>query len=272
VVANGLAAGKVGLVTGAGSGIGRASALLFGTEGSTGLVVADIDGDAAEQTAEKLTRMGVAAIGLRVDISVAAQVEHMVAVAVDRFGRLDFAHNNAGIAGEPGRTADCTEANWRRVIDVMLTGTWLCMKHELGQMVAQGHGGAIVNTSSTVGFTANPGLPAYVAAKHGILGVTRAAALEYVGDGIRVNAICPGATLTGMMLNNSGADRDSLSRIAASQPGGRISDPSEQAEAAVWLCSDRASFVTGVAFPVDNGATIGGTVSHTDRADPCRSC
>jgi NAD(P)-dependent dehydrogenase (short-subunit alcohol dehydrogenase family) len=266
VAARGLAEGKAGLVTGAGSGIGRASALLFGAEGATGVVVADIDGEAAEETAAQLTRMGVNAVALAVDISVGAQVEGMVALTAERFGRLDFAHNNAGIAGAPGRTADCTEDNWRRVLDVMLTGTWLCMKYELGQMVAQGGGGAIVNTSSTVGFSANPGLPAYVAAKHGILGVTRAAALEYVADGIRVNAICPGATLTGMMLNNSGADDESLRRIAASQPGGRISDPSEQAEAAVWLCSDRASFVTGVALPVDNGATIGGTVSHTDRA------
>ena len=263
----GLASGKAGLVTGAGSGIGRASARLFAAEGATGIVVADIDGEAAAETAEQVGRMGVTAVALAVDIAVGPEVEHMVAVAVERFGRLDFAHNNAGMAGAPGRTGDCTEDNWRRVIDVMLTGTWLCMKHELVQMVAQGRGGAIVNTSSTVGFTANPGLPAYVAAKHGILGVTKAAALEYIGHGIRVNAICPGATMTGMMLNNSGADAESLRRIAASQPGGRIADPSEQAEAAVWLCSDRASFVTGVALPVDNGATIGGTVSHTDRVD-----
>jgi NAD(P)-dependent dehydrogenase (short-subunit alcohol dehydrogenase family) len=262
----GLVTGKAGLVTGAGSGIGRASALLFGAEGATGVVVADIDGDAAAETAAQLTDLGVAAVAIAVDISVATQVSQMVDLVVERFGRLDFAHNNAGIAGAPGRTADCTEDNWRRVIDVMLTGTWLCMKYELRQMVAQGNG-AIVNTSSTVGFTANPGLPAYVAAKHGILGVTRTAALEYVRDGIRVNAICPGATLTGMMLNNSGADEESLRRIASSQPGGRIAAPSEQAEAAVWLCSDRASFVTGVAFAVDNGATIGGTTSHTERAD-----
>jgi NAD(P)-dependent dehydrogenase (short-subunit alcohol dehydrogenase family) len=266
-VADGLASGKVALVTGAGSGIGRASALLFGAEGAAGVAVADIDGDAADQTAAELVRMGVAAVAVGGDIAVAAEVEHMVEVAVDRFGRLDVAHNNAGIAGTPARTADCTEDNWRRVIDVMLTGTWLCMKYELRQMLAQGHGGAIVNTASIVGFTANPGLPAYGAAKHGILGVTRTAALEYVGDGIRVNAICPGATLTGMMLSNSGFDGESLRGIAANQPGGRISEPSEQAEAAVWLCSDRASFVTGVAFPVDNGASIGGTVSHTDRAD-----
>jgi NAD(P)-dependent dehydrogenase (short-subunit alcohol dehydrogenase family) len=260
-------AGKVGLVTGAGSGIGRASALRFAAEGATGVVVADIDTEAARRTAEQVRRAGVAAVAVQVDVAKAAQVEHLVAVGVDTFGRLDFAHNSAGIAGVPGRTADCEEDNWRRVVDVLLTGTWLCMKYEIRHMLSRGGGGAIVNTSSTVGFTANPGLPAYVAAKHGVLGITRAAALEYVADGIRVNAICPGATLTGMMLANSGADPESLRRIADSQPGGRIADPSEQAEAAVWLCSDRASFVTGVALPVDNGATLGGTVSHTERAD-----
>ena len=262
----GLVEGKVGLVTGAGSGIGRASAVLFAQEGASGVVVADIDPAAAARTAELIASAGGRSLAIGVDISDGDAVEGLVASAVSAFGRLDFAHNNAGIAGAPGRTADCTEDNWRRVIDVMLTGTWLCMKHEIRQMLAQGGGGAIVNTASTVAFTANAGLPAYVAAKHGILGATRAAALEYVRDGIRINALCPGATLTPMMLANSGADPAALDRIAISQPGGRIADPAEQAEAAVWLCSDRASFVTGIGLPVDNGATIGGTVSHTERA------
>jgi NAD(P)-dependent dehydrogenase (short-subunit alcohol dehydrogenase family) len=257
----------VGLVTGAGSGIGRASALLLAAEGAAGVIVADIDAEAADRTADQVRDAGGSAVAVGVDVADAIQVERLVAIAVDTFGRLDFAHNNAGIAGVAGRTADCEEDNWRRILDVLLTGTWLCMKYEIRHMLSRGGGGAIVNTSSTVGFTANPGLPAYVAAKHGVLGITRAAAVEYVADGIRVNAICPGATLTGMMLSNSGADADSLRRIADSQPGGRIADPREQAEAAVWLCSDRASFVTGVALPVDNGATLGGTVSHTERAE-----
>ena len=256
-----LVPGVVALVTGAGSGIGRAAASCFAREGARAVACADIDLAAATTTAAQVESLGAEAVAIGVDISEANDVEAMVATVVDRWGRLDCAHNNAAIAGVPGRTVDCAEENWRRTIDVVLTGTWLCVRAELAQMLEQG-GGSIVNTSSVVGFVANPGLPAYVAAKHGILGLTRTAALEHVRDGIRVNAICPGATLTSMMLDNAGADPDALARIAATQPGGRISDPDEQAEAAVWLCSDRASFITGVALPVDNGATLGGTVSH----------
>jgi NAD(P)-dependent dehydrogenase (short-subunit alcohol dehydrogenase family) len=262
----GLVDDKVVLVTGAGSGIGRASALLFGAEGARGVIASDVNADAVHETLELLRDSGADAIATVTDIAVASQVEAMIATCVERYGRLDCAHNNAGIAGEPARTADCTEENWRRVLDVMLTGTWLCVKHEIRQMIMQG-GGAIVNTASTVGFTANAGLPAYVAAKHGILGLTKAAALDHLGDNVRVNAICPGATLTGMMLGNSGATPDALEAIAAAQPGGRIASPDEQAEAAVWLCSPRASFITGAALTVDNGATLGGTVSHTERAN-----
>ena len=261
----GLAAGKVALVTGAGSGIGRASAELFAAEGAIAVCCADIDPERAAQTAQHIEAHGGRALAVVCDIADRAQVEDMIAACVAAFGRVDVAHNNAGIAGAPGKSADCTEENWRRVIDVMLTGTWLCMKYELRQMLVQG-GGAIVNTASNAGFIANPGLPAYTAAKHGILGLTRTAALEYVRDNIRINAICPGATLTGMMLDNSGSTPEWLDAIAVSQPGGRIARPREQAEAAVWLCSDRASFITGVALTSDNGASLGGTTSHVHRA------
>src|SRR5436190_21392406 len=154
--------------------------------------------------------------------------------------------------------------NWNFVIGVVLTGTWLCMRRELRQMLAQG-GGAIVNTASVSSFVASPALPAYTAAKHGIAGLTRTAALEYVRDNIRVNAICPGATLTRLMLDNAGSSPDARDGIARSQPGLIISDPLEQAQAALWLCSDRASFVNGTLLTVDNAATVGGTMSHEAR-------
>jgi NAD(P)-dependent dehydrogenase (short-subunit alcohol dehydrogenase family) len=255
----GLVDGKVVLVTGAGAGIGRASALLFAAEGARAVVCSDIDGSAAQQTADAIVAQGGVAIGVTCDVADGLQVEALMQRCVAEFGRLDCAHNNAGVSSPPTTTADTDEHHWRRVLDVVLTGTWLCMKHELRQMVAQG-GGAIVNTASTASFTAVPGVSPYVAAKHGVLGLTRNAALEYVRSGIRVNAICPGATRTNLLINTLDGDEAVLARIASAQPGGRLSEPEEQAEAAVWLCSDRASFVTGVALPVENGATIGATV------------
>jgi NAD(P)-dependent dehydrogenase (short-subunit alcohol dehydrogenase family) len=262
----GLADGKVVLVTGAASGIGRAAALLFNREGARAVVVADIDIDLVRETAELVRADGGTALALAVDISDVELVDAMITRTVAEFGRLDCAFNNAGVAGQPARTADCTDDNWHFVINVMLTGTWLCMRRELQQMLAQG-GGAIVNTASVSSFTASPGLPAYTAAKHGIAGLTRTAALEYVLDNIRVNAICPGATLSRMMLENAGSAPGMLEQIARSQPGQRISDPLEQAQAAVWLCSDRASFVNGTLLTVDNAATVGATMTHSDRAD-----
>ena len=261
-----LVEGKVVLVTGAASGIGRAAALLFNREGARAVVVTDIEADLVDETAELLRAAGGTALALEVDIADAGAVDAMVTRAVDEFGRLDCAFNNAGVAGAPARTADCTDENWNFVIGVMLTGTWLCMRRELRQMLVQG-GGAIVNTASVASFVASPALPAYTAAKHGIAGLTKTAALEYVLDNIRVNAICPGATMSRMMLGNSGSSPDALERIARSQPGQRISDPLEQAQAAVWLCSDRASFVNGTLLTVDNAATAGGTMTHADRAD-----
>ena len=264
----GLVDDKVVLVTGAGAGIGRASALLFAAEGARAVVCADIDAAAAQQTADAIARLGVAARSIVSDVADAAQVEAMVRGCVDAFGRLDCAHNNAGVSSPPTTTtADVDERHWRRVLDVVLSGTWLCMKYELVQMVAQG-GGAIVNTASTAAFTAVPGVSPYVAAKHGVLGLTRNAALEYVRAGVRVNAICPGATRTNRLINTLDGGEHALTRIAAMQPGGRISEPDEQAQAAVWLCSDRASFANGVGLPVENGATIGATVNLAEANPP----
>jgi NAD(P)-dependent dehydrogenase (short-subunit alcohol dehydrogenase family) len=264
----GLVDGKVAFVTGAGSGIGRAAAILFAAEGAHGVCCVDIDHESAEATAALVRTRGGAAIGIACDISRAPEVEAAVAACVDTFGGLDCAHNNAGIAPRPTLTGLFSESDWQRTIDVLLTGTWLCMRAEIQQMLAQG-GGAIVNTSSTAGFSASPGMSPYVAAKHGVLGLTRNAALEYVRLGIRINAICPGATLTGMMQATDGGTGELIEHIANVQPGGRISDPREQAEAAVWLCSDRASFITGVALRTDNGATLGATVDLSGmRRDP----
>lgn len=255
----GMVDGKVALVTGAGAGIGRATALRFAAEGASAVVCADIDGAAAARTADEVRGLGARALDVVCDVADAAQVEAMVAACTATFGRLDCAHNNAGVSSSPARLADTADADWHRVLAVVLTGTYLCMKHELAVMVAQGSG-AIVNTASTASFTAVPGVVPYVAAKHGVLGLTRNAALEYVRLGVRVNAICPGATHTELLVATLGHDDAAVSRVAAAQPGGRVSEPREQAEAVVWLCSDRASFVNGVALPVDNGATVGATV------------
>lgn len=262
----GLVEDKITLVTGAAAGIGRAAALLFHREGARAVVVTDIDGDGADETAALVRAEGGTVLALAIDISKGGDVDEMVSRTVAEFGRLDCALNNAGVPGQLARTADCSEENWHHVLDVMLTGTWLCMKRELQQMVAQG-GGAITNTASVASFAASPGMSAYAAAKHGVAGLTRTAALEYVLDNIRVNAICPGATLSKMMVENAGASDEGLRRIAMSQPGQRISDPMEQAQAAVWLCSDRASFVNGALLTVDNGATVGGTMRLSERID-----
>lgn len=258
----GLVEGKVALVTGAGAGIGRASARLFAQEGAVAVVCADIDGATAERTAAEVREFGAEALAVVCDVADDAQVAAMVRACVATFGRLDCAHNNAGISSPPARTGDTDEVHWRRVLDVVLTGTFLCLRHELPEMAARGSG-AIVNTASTASYTAVPGVSPYVAAKHGVLGLTRNAALEYVGTGVRVNAICPGATHTDLLVGTLGGV-EALGRVAAAQPGGRLSTPEEQAEAAVWLCSTRASFVTGVALPVENGATVGATVRLTD--------
>lgn len=256
----GLVDGKVAFVTGAGSGIGRASALLFASEGARAVCCVDIDEATAHETRELVAAAGTESIAIGCDIADAKQVAAAVDRCVGAFSALDCAHNNAGTAARAALTGDISESDWRRVVDVVLTGTWLCMKYELAVMAAQGSG-AIVNTSSNAGFSASPGMAPYVAAKHGVLGLTRNAALEYVGTGIRINAICPGATLTNLMTSQGGDTAALIARIEAAQPGRRISDPREQAEAAVWLCSDRASFITGVALPIDNGATLGATVN-----------
>ena len=242
--------GKVALVTGGGSGIGRATALAFAREGAK-VVVADTVVKGGRETVQMIKEGGGEGIFVKAEVTLASEVKAMVDSAIQTYGRLDYAHNNAGIEANRASIVDCPEEDWDRIIDVNLKGTWLCMKYEIPQMLKQG-GGAIVNTSSMFGFVAGPGMPAYVASKHAIAGLTRAAALEYAEKGIRVNAICPGPTNTPMLQRAAGADPEGEARRGAT-PLGRIGTPEEQANAVVWLCSDEASFVTGSAMSVDGG-------------------
>ncbi len=241
---------KVVLVTGAGSGIGRAAALAFAEQGAR-LVLADLDKAAGEETVNLAGGTDVA-LFLRTDVSSEADVHALTDAAVSRFGRLDVAFNNAGIAQAGPRVHELSEADWDRMIAVNLKGVWLCMKHEIGHMLEQG-GGAIVNTSSSLGLTALANQPAYCASKHGVVGLTKAAAVEYATAGIRVNAICPGMTLSPMVLRAMQDDPDVLEPALRAHPLGRFGEPHEQAEAVVWLCSDAASYVTGHAMAVDGG-------------------
>jgi NAD(P)-dependent dehydrogenase (short-subunit alcohol dehydrogenase family) len=243
--------GKVALVTGAGAGIGRASARALATAGAR-VVVADVDPAGGEETVRLIREAGSEALFVRADVSKGADVEAMVGRTIEAFGRLDCAHNNAGIAEARALSADMSEEVFDRTIAINLKGTWLCMKHEIPRMLAQG-GGAIVNTSSVVGLVGVGLQAAYVASKHAVVGLTQAAALEYAQAGIRVNAVCPGAVRTPALESFMRADPRSERYMIAQHPLGRLGTPEEIAEAVVWLCSAAASFVTGHALVVDGG-------------------
>jgi len=243
--------GKVALVTGAASGIGRASALAFAREGAK-TVVADILVEGGEETVRLIKEAGGEALFVKTDVSKAAEVEALIQKVVDIYGRLDYAHNNAGIEGTMAPTADCTEENWDRTININLKGIWLCMKYEIPQMLKQG-GGAIVNTASVAGLVGFQGLPAYCASKGGVIQLTRAAALEYAEAGIRVNAVCPGVIRTPMVQRILSIQPEMEAALTTMEPVGRMGEPEEIAEAVVWLCSDAASFVTGHPMVVDGG-------------------
>jgi len=251
----GMLAGKVALVTGAAAGIGRASALVFAREGAR-LVVSDVDERGGRETAEQIVAAGGEALFVRADVSRDDDCVALVRAAVERFGRLDCAFNNAGIEGRLASTTECEDENWRRTIAVNLTGTWLCMRAELRQMLAQG-GGAIVNMSSVAGLVGFADLPAYVASKHGVIGLTRTAALEYAKQNVRINAVCPGVIRTAMIDRVTGREPARERAFVAMEPLGRMGEPSEVGEAAAWLCSPRASFVTGHALAVDGGFVAG---------------
>lgn len=245
--------GKVAIVTGGGSGIGRATALAFAREGAK-VVVADVVVAGGEQTVRLIKAAGGEAIFVKTDVAKGAEVEALVTKTIATYGRLDCAFNNAGIEGQLTSTVEASEANWDRVIDINLKGVWLCMKHEIAQMLTQG-GGAIVNTASAAGLIGIAGGSAYVASKHGVNGLTKTAALEYAKQGIRVNAVCPGVIRTPMVERGMVSNPQMMEAMVAVEPIGRLGKPEEIAEAVVWLCSDAASFVTGLPMAVDGGWT-----------------
>lgn len=245
---------KVALVTGASSGIGRATARAFAREGYA-TVLADLDPDSGEQAAAECRAEGRHCRFIRCDVADEASVASLMAETVAQFGRLDAAFNNAGIEGEQASTADSAAANFDHVIAVNLRGVWLCMREEIRQMLAQGSGGAIVNCSSVAGLIGLPNIPAYVASKHGVIGLTRTAALENARSGIRVNAICPGAIETPMLKRYMAATAGGRETMIETEPMGRIGEPEEIASAVLWLCSSGASFTTGQALAVDGGWT-----------------
>jgi NAD(P)-dependent dehydrogenase (short-subunit alcohol dehydrogenase family) len=249
----GMLDGRVALVTGGGGGIGRATALAMVREGAK-VAVADFEAASARDTVAQINELGGQAITLTGDVTIAEHVEAMVQDTLTAYGRLDCAFNNAGIAGYQvdavgQKTAEWSEESFDRMIAVNLKGVWLCMKEEIPVMQNHG-GGAIVNTASIAGLVGLQTSSAYVAAKHGVIGLTKTAALEYADAHIRVNAVCPGFIETRMTASAMQRRGD---RILAGIPAGRLGQPAEIAEMVVWLCSGRASYVTGVAYNVDGG-------------------
>ena len=245
---------KVALVTGAASGMGLATARAFADAGAA-VLLADFREDAVKAEAQKLVIAGHKAIAVRCDVSDDAQVAAMVDRTVAEFGRIDAAFNNAGVMARIAATADSTREEWDRVIGINLRGVWSCMKYELRQMQGQG-GGAIVNNASVGALTGNPGIGSYIAAKHGVVGLTRTAALEYIKHGIRVNAVNPGLIDTQIARDVVSGDEQAYDEISKHVPIGRAGRPEEIASAVLWLCSPAASYVVGQALTVDGGMTI----------------
>jgi len=244
--------GKVAVVTGGGSGIGRATALAFAQTGALTLV-ADIARVAGEETAHLIERAGGKALFVKTDVTCTEEVDAMVVAAVREFGRLDCAFNNAGVVNRDNiPLAETSEAEWDRIVDVDLKGVWRCMRAECRQM-AQQQTGAIVNTSSIMGKVGGPGLAAYCAAKAGVIGLTKSAALDYAGLGVRINAICPGGISTPMTVDASPTVTEKMALLVAATPLGRMGEASEIADAVIWLCSEQASFITGQAIAIDGG-------------------
>ncbi|HKV53086.1 MAG TPA: SDR family oxidoreductase [Candidatus Binataceae bacterium] len=247
----GLVQGKIVLVTGGGSGIGRATALKLAQEGAT-VAIADYIPEGGERTVKMIKDAGGTASFIQADVSVTKEVEAMVAKTVSTYGRMDGAFNNAGIEGRMATTVECTEEVFDRTIAINLKGVWLCMKNEIPQMLKQG-GGAIVNTASVAGLVGFERLPAYNASKHGVVGLTRTAALEYAAKNIRVNCVCPGVIRTPMverLLDTGGFTEQELN---AGEPVGRMGKPEEIAQGVVWLLSEASSFVTGHPMAIDGG-------------------
>ncbi len=240
---------KVALVTGGSFGIGKAAAIAFAKRGAK-VVVADWV--KSNDTVNDIKKLKGEAIFVKCDVSNEADVKALIAKTLKTYGRLDFAFNNAGIEGHKGITHECTNENWEHVIGVNLKGVWYCLKHQITVMLKQGKG-SIVNNASIAGLVGFPGVPAYVASKHGVIGLTKNAALEYARQGIRVNVVCPGVIKTPMIDRFTGKDKTVEQQFESAEPIGRMGEPDEVASAVLWLCSDEASFVTGHPMVVDGG-------------------
>jgi NAD(P)-dependent dehydrogenase (short-subunit alcohol dehydrogenase family) len=240
---------KVAIISGGSFGIGRATAILFAQKGAKVAIVDYIDDD---ETLNIIKSNGGEAIFIKCDVSKEEDIRKMVEKTVSTFGRLDFAFNNAGIEGISAPTHECTVENWDQVMNVNLRGAWLCMKYEITEMLKHGKG-SIVNNSSVAGLVGFTGIPAYTVSKHGLIGLTKTAALEYAKQGIRVNAVCPGVIKTPMIDRFTGKKKEVEKQFESMEPVGRLGEPEEVANAVTWLCSDEASFVTGASLAVDGG-------------------
>jgi NAD(P)-dependent dehydrogenase (short-subunit alcohol dehydrogenase family) len=245
--------GKVAFVTGAGSGIGRATALAFAREGAN-VVVADISEENSRETARLIEAQGSQVLAVRCDVTQSEDVKTALDKTIEKFGRLDFAFNNAGVEQKNAATADIEEDEWSRIVDTNLRGIFLCLKYEIPLMLKQG--GAIVNTSSGAGVIGIKGGAAYAASKHGVIGLTKSAALDYAAHNIRVNAVAPGYIATPMMDRFTGGTAEGREKVVSEEPIGRMGNPGEIADAVLWLCSDASSFIVGHTLVADGGQTI----------------